>query len=274
MDLLRKITDKDILKCALPVCIVIFFTMLIIYSSLLATEQKKRNELIKQEQLRKDAEMKVYLMGKFDPSTREDFVVVPEKYSLYNNGKMYLRKETLNAYLKMQEAAQREGVQIKISSATRNFEYQREFWNGKWSTNTEIDAIEKNTENFNRFKKILEYVSVPGTSRHHWGTEIDINGANLAYFNSIKGIREYQWLAKNAGTFGFCQTYRNKDIDKRTGYNEERWHWSYTPLSKTFTEEYRRLVTKEDIYGFIGDKYVLEQDLVNQYALSINPECL
>ena len=87
-------------------------------------------------------------------------------------------------------------------------------------------------------------------------------------------MREYQWLVKNAGAFGFCQTYRAKEIDRRTGYNEEKWHWSYLPLAKIFTQEYKRLIKNEDINGFLGDQYALGQDLVNQYALDINPECL
>ncbi|MGH7249837.1 MAG: D-alanyl-D-alanine carboxypeptidase family protein, partial [Minisyncoccia bacterium] len=124
-----------------------------------------------------------------------------------------------------------------------------------------------------KFMKILEYIAAPGTSRHHWGTDIDINGANISYFEN-EGNEEYLWLVQNAGSFGFCQTYRSKNLDGRTGYKEERWHWSYLPLSRGFTEEYKNLITNEDIRGFSGDQYASGEDLINNYVLSINPDCL
>ncbi len=37
-------------------------------------------------------------------------------------------------------------------------------------------------------------------------------------------------LTANAAKFGFCQPYNVKT--DRKGYNEEKWHWSFMPLSK------------------------------------------
>jgi hypothetical protein len=125
-----------------------------------------------------------------------------------------------------------------------------------------------------RFEKILEYSAVPSTSRHHWGTDIDINGVSPTYFDTAEGMKQYEWLKKNAPLFGFCQTYNLKGSLRATGYNEEKWHWSYLPLSVNFTEEYKRLVKDEDIKGFMGDEYVSEENLINNYVLSINPECI
>jgi LAS superfamily LD-carboxypeptidase LdcB len=178
---------------------------------------------------------------------------------------MYLRKETLNAFLQMEEAAEKDGVDLKIASATRNFDYQEDLWNNKW------DAFASSVDGLVRFQNIIKYSAVPGTSRHHWGTDIDINNANPQYFNTKEGEAVYDWMAKNAASYGFCQPYTP---NRPTGYNEEKWHWSYVPLSRGFTNDYIKLITDKDIKGFEGDEYVPSQNLINNYVLGINPECL
>lgn len=264
----------------------IFFIFLPYFtSSFLGIRQEKEKEenyqkFLKEELARKktekELEQRIYLMGKFDPAQKEGFVLVPEQYTLSEN-KMYLRKETYEAYLQMKRAADIDFIDLKIASATRNFDSQRKFWDNQWSGATIVDG--KNLAKsiplgLERFEKILEYSAPPGTSRHHWGTDIDINGANPSYFETESGEKEYEWLTKNAYLFGFCQTYNKKNSDKKTSYNEEKWHWSYLPLSKNFTQEYKNLIKDEDIKGFLGDEYVPALNLINDYVLAINPDCI
>ena len=191
--------------------------------------------------------------------------------------KMYLRKETYDAYLQMQNAADQDEINIQIASATRNFDSQKDLWNGEWNGLTLVDGknlLKSIPDEQERFKKVLEYIAVPGTSRHHWGTDIDINGANLKYFETDAGKKEYNWLQKNASAFGFCQTYNLRGSVRPNGYNQEKWHWSYMPLAKTFMEEYKNLIKDEDISGFDGDVYVAGENLIDNYVLSINPDCI
>ena len=127
--------NKNTLKIILFLIIAVAIFVPIITSSLLDLKQKKASELILEqtkieEQEKKVAEEKNYLMGKFDPAKREDFVAVPTEYNI-GGYKMYLRKETLDAFLKMQNAADLDGVNLKIASATRNFIYQKNIWNTK-----------------------------------------------------------------------------------------------------------------------------------------------
>ena len=273
--------DKNTLKRILPTLAFIFFLIPIVTSSLLDLEQKKTNELIleqklAQEEAEKIAQEKIYLLGKFDPAEREDFAVVPTFYDI-GGYKMYLRQETLDAFLKMAKAANLNGIDLKIASATRNFDYQKDLWNKKWTGVTLIngqDLSKSIPDGLERFQKILEYSAVPGISRHHWGTDIDINGATPEYFETEKGEQVYKWLVKNAPLFGFCEPYTLKDSIRPTGYNEEKWHWTYLPLSKDFTQEYKNLIKDSDINGFDGDEYVANFDLINDYVLDLNPDCL
>jgi LAS superfamily LD-carboxypeptidase LdcB len=259
--------------------------VLILFALLLNFEKKREKEALMErivaeqkmlEEAQKKAEEKIYLMGKFDPSAREDFVSVPEAYNV-GGYKMYLRKEALGAFSKMREAAKKDGISLAIASATRNFDYQKNLWKNKWSGVTLVEGknLSKNLpDGLERFKKILEYSAAPGTSRHHWGSDIDINAATPEYFKTRKGALVYEWLNKNAPLFGFCQPYNAKGPGRPTGYNEEKWHWSYLPLAKNFTQKYKNLIKEADISGFLGDEYALEQDLINDYVLGINSECI
>lgn len=240
-------------------------------------ERKLQAEIQKEkERIEQETQERYYLMGKFDPAQNENFILVPDVYSI-NLYPMYIRKETLAAFLQMEQAAKRDGVELKISSAARNFEVQKMLWDQRWAGLLPVNSKNlaksfPNTEE--RFRKNLEYTALPGTSRHHWGTDIDINGANILYFDTPKGIKEYDWLLAHAREFGFCQPYKTKGVDRITGYNEEKWHWSYLPLSRIFTLEYPTLVTNEDVGGFSGDEFVPREDIVTNYVMSIRPDCI
>lgn len=247
--------------------------------------QKQENEAIAKAELAAkkaaekalaDAKEKIYLMGKFDPTQREDFAPIPAKYNIAGY-KIYLRKEALQAFVDMAENAEKNGIELNATSATRNFDYQKDLWNNKWEGITLVegkDLSKSIPDGQERFQKILKYSAVPGTSRHHWGTDIDINGVDPKYFDTAEGEKVYEWLKENAPLFGFCQTYNEKGAERISGYNEEKWHWSYLPLSKNLTKEYANLIKDSDITGFDGDQYVGSENLIKNYVLSINPDCL
>lgn len=203
---------------------------------------------------------KNYVLGKFDYTKDANFVVVPKELS---SKKIYVRKSVLHAFLKMQLQAKKEKISFKIISGTRNFAHQKRIWSWKWNNK------HKKIPPLKRAKKILEYSAMPTTSRHHWGTDIDINSLNNAYFSKGKGKKEYTWLVKNAHKFGFYQVYTSKEKG-RTGYNEEKWHWSYIPLSSIYLKYYNQHITFNDITGFKGSKYAKKMNIITKYVNGIN----
>ncbi len=231
-------------------------------------------KLIQAQQAKENTDQeKAYLLGKFDPSKKINFIKISSKYKV-NGGNLYLRKEAYNAFSDMRKSALKDKITLNIVSATRNFDTQKTIWNNKWTGVTIVAGknLKKSyPDELERFKKILEYSAVPGTSRHHFGTDIDINSVDPSYFNTTKGKKVYNWLNKNASKFGFCQPYNS---GRKTGYNEEKWHFTYLPISKDLTSEYQKLITDKDISGFFGDKYVPQMNLINNYVLAINPACL
>jgi len=212
-----------------------------------------------------------YLMGKYDPAEHSEFVLIPAKYTTKEN--IYLRKEVFEAYQNMYNAALREGLMLTLVSATRNFDYQRELWESKWNGIT-LDPKYNNLSNLEKVLKILKYSAMPGASRHHWGTDIDICDLNDGYYLSGAGKKIYDWLLNNADKYGFCQTYTKFGEGRTSGYYEEKWHWSYQPMSKVFVQKAKELLSNNMFNGFLGAEEATNISIVENYVLGVNEDCL
>lgn len=216
-----------------------------------------------------------YIMGHFDPAQHPDFVQVDARYA--DREGLYLRRDTYEAFLRMREAAKKEGITLVIRSATRNFDYQKGIWERKWTGAQAIengkDASKAYPDPKARALKILEYSSMPGTSRHHWGTDMDLNAFNNEYFGAGEGLKIYQWLTAHASEYGFCQPYSPKGDERPFGYNEEKWHWSYLPVALPLTALAKEKLKDDMIAGFQGAEVAEEIGVVEKYVLGINGEC-
>lgn len=200
------------------------------------------------------------ITGHFEFREHEDFVRVADSLS---DKEIYLQKPTYNAFLKMADSARRDGIGLIILSGTRNFQYQKAIWDRKWqNSETETDLA--------MAREILLYSSMPMTSRHHWGTDIDLNKLNNRWFEEGEGRKIYDWLKTNANDFGFYQPYTNKSLNNRTGYEEEKWHWSYMPLAGPYLEFYNQQMTNEDITGFNGSELAPQIDMVGNFVNGVS----
>lgn len=203
---------------------------------------------------------KDFLLGKTEYGTHPNFIVIDKKYTDLSPQNACIQKKTYAAFKKMYEAALKDGIELKITSASRNYYIQRIIWEQKW-------VVSNVPAGGARVKEILKYNAIPGTSRHHWGTELDLMSPKLAFWSSEKGKKVYKWLQENAAKFGFYQPYTSHN--NRTGYQEEKWHWSYAPLSRIYTSAYRKTVVLKDLKGFVGDMYINDIDLIENYVFGI-----
>ena len=111
------------------------------------------------------------LLGKFDYKKDSNFSIVSSKYS---SKTIYLRKEVLQKFDQMYDAALKDGIKLVIISGTRSFNHQKYIWDRKWAKNIlKMDSI-------SAVKEIMKYSSMPSTSRHHWGTDIDLNSLKVS----------------------------------------------------------------------------------------------
>lgn len=211
------------------------------------------------------------LTGKFSPEKEQGFDEVDIEYASRKG--IYLNIEAYKAFIKMFYAAQKDGIKLTIISGTRNFNYQKSIWEAKWNGSRLVDG--KNlavtvSDPVERAGIILKYSSMPGTSRHHWGTDIDLNSLDNQYFETSAGKKVYEWLRENASGFGYCQPYTP---GRSSGYAEEKWHWSYIPLAGGYLTEYVKNINYSHISGFSGSNTAEKIDVINNYVIAIDSSC-
>mgnify|MGYP001816559270 FL=1 len=139
-----------------------------------------------------------------------------------------LRPMAHDAFVEMKKAAYSDGIDLKVVSSYRNFSRQEAIWERKYDRYTEEDGMAP----LEAIDKIIEYSTVPGTSRHHWGTDVDIvdgyrkvEGDVLvpSKFESGGPYEDFKkWMDENANTFDFLLVYTNNP--KRKGFKYEPWH--------------------------------------------------
>jgi zinc D-Ala-D-Ala carboxypeptidase len=213
------------------------------------------------------------LLGQFDEKKDDNFISLDSTVLEVNKKGMYLQKEATQQLIKAYHDFRKSypNIPFIVVSATRNYVYQNSIWQRKWNA-----LLPKLSDPQKIAKEILQYSSMPGTSRHHWGTDIDITSVSSEYFQyDPKGIILYKWLQENMPKYGFCQAFNE---GRKGGYQPEEWHWSYKPIASQYIAEYKAILehypnTITQVLDFIGhDKIELEK-LVKEYVLTVNNDC-
>lgn len=201
---------------------------------------------------------------------------------LYGEG-INLRKEAHDAFLEMKKAAQLDGIDIKIVSSFRSFDRQLAIFERKYDRFTEDDGMEP----LAAIDKIIEYSTIPGTSRHHWGTDIDIIDGSKKVEGDVLVPEKFgegapfedfkKWMDENSKKYGYHLVYT--DDPKRRGFKYEPWHYSYAPLSIPMLTAFRKknilqLLEKEDFMGLEHFTNGFVNSYIHNNILDINPELL
>jgi LAS superfamily LD-carboxypeptidase LdcB len=149
-------------------------------------------------------------------------------------------------FLAMREAARHAGFELAPVSSFRDFDRQRAIWNAKYrgerrSLDREGHPVDMSAlAPAERVRTILLWSALPGASRHHWGSDIDVaDGRVVATGYSPKlEIAEYQrggpfaplhdWLDANMRRFGFFRPFTRRG----RGVQPEPWHLSYAPVAR------------------------------------------
>ena len=195
--------------------------------------------------------------GVFDQSSIK-LKSIPKQYTLKPEK---IHPEVYDPLIDMIKAAQKDNIKLSVVSAFRSYQRQKQIWENKWGNRPNDDI--------HHAKNILKWSAFPGTSRHHWGTDVDFNSVETAYWKSKEGEKVHKWLQNNAPKYGFCQTY---DDGRQHGYNSEPWHWSYMPVADRYLAQISNPAVLEVVLnqGVKGSKAVRQSgDLIN-YVTSIN----
>jgi zinc D-Ala-D-Ala carboxypeptidase len=215
-----------------------------------------------------------YLLGHSAPVRDTAFVAVDGRFASREG--MYMLQEAYEAFQEMHHAAAADGVQLIILSAMRTNEYQKRIWENKWHGRQLLHggmAATSIADPVERAREILRFSAMPGTSRHHWGTDIDLNALENSYFESGEGKEIYDWLLAHAADFGFCQPYKAKGPERPHGYEEEKWHWSYMPVAAGYLRAYETQVTYDDLTGFDGWETARQIGVIEHYVTKVSTDC-
>ncbi|MDC8831493.1 M15 family metallopeptidase [Alteromonas gilva] len=154
-----------------------------------------------------------------------------------------------DAFSAMQQAALEMGQDIQIASSYRSFERQLSIWNRKWHGELPLYDHDGNTldtaalSDTDKVYAILIWSALPGGSRHHWGTDLDVyDRASVqacgGRFDMVDS--EYrqggpcyalaQWMAQHLEAFGFYRPF----LTDKGGVATELWHLSHASSAEPF----------------------------------------
>jgi LAS superfamily LD-carboxypeptidase LdcB len=213
-----------------------------------------------------------------------------------------LHPDAAAAFLRMRATAVTHGIDLFPASTFRDFQRQLTIWNDKF--NGRRPLLDANSQPLDRdslddeaaVRTILIWSALPGASRHHWGTEVDVydraalrsaqRPALVTREYGPKGVFEKlsEWLKQHAADFGFFLPY---DID-RGGVQPEPWHLSYAPISSHVVGELtvgvlRQVLADVDLAGAqivkpllrdIHERYVATVAVASAAALAYVPASL
>ncbi len=108
------------------------------------------------------------LLGQVEPAKDTAFLEIPARQS--SRSGLFLRREACEAFVAMHDSAAQSGVVLTALSATRPFGHQASIWNRKWNRPQAMGMAP-----VERARHILRFSSMPGSSRHHWGTDVDLS---------------------------------------------------------------------------------------------------
>lgn len=185
-------------------------------------------------------------------------------------GNHRLQFNATKAFLSMQQAAAKAGFKLQSASAFRDFSRQQLIWNEKFTGKRPVLDKQSNPLDISVLSEgelceaILHWSALPGASRHHWGTEIDVydplrlpEGQSLqlepweyeqgGYFAELN-----QWLSDNMATYDFYRPFTAKNA----GVAYEPWHISYWPLS----HDAEQLLTPQVVQSVLQEEVILGKD--------------
>lgn len=191
--------------------------------------------------------------------------------------------DVVNAIAALKQKAALAGFDLKLASGFRNFDQQLRIWNDKATGKRQVLDENENPINISFIDKnellfsILRWTALPGSSRHHWGTDFDIFDAaaiddNYTLQLTVKETKKngpfekfYRWLDQylKSEPNDFFRPYE----DDLGGVSVEPWHLSYRPMAKVYCEalslslieatiKSSEIALKEEILKNINEIYV------------------
>lgn len=167
----------------------------------------------------------------------------------------YFHKDSYEDFKKFKKYAQENGFDFYVTSSFRSFDDQLRIWNEKCEglrpiydrTGQELVVAQLSPPEI--VNSIINWSALPGTSRHHWGTELDVVDGNSwpkdyhvqlipEEFEENGPFYEFgKWLNKSISDNKSYSYYRPY-LDDLGGVAPEAWHISYSNVASEYHQQY------------------------------------
>ncbi len=159
-----------------------------------------------------------------------------------------LHPDVVVAFRRLQSRASEAGFELRAVSCYRSFERQRAIWNAKARGERDVLGAKgqvlrrKDFDDWGWAQAILRWSALPGASRHHWGTDLDVfDAAAVAPDYAVQLTpaevddggpfqRMHTWL-DTCMAKGLAEDFYRPYAYDAGGIAPERWHLSYAPLA-------------------------------------------
>lgn len=136
-------------------------------------------------------------------------------------------------------------IGMKRNNDFRSFEKQSGIASGALKKETLFKSTSTDDEIKQAILNVMQTISMPGFSRHAWGTEIDLEPPSRKEWEgtgSMVGLIPF--LTTEAAKFGFYHPYSDQRLSATLPhYENEPWHLSYWSLAMALQEEYMKQIT-------------------------------
>lgn len=162
-------------------------------------------------------------IGRFIP---KDLEILDKKYTSKGRENVYVCKRIIPDLIKLIEAANKDGLTLKVASGYRSYYKQIktfDSWVGK--------EIRKNPKLTNQEaqKAANNYSAFPGHSEHQLGTTVDILSSENSYqFAGSEKLKFAKWLEENCSKYNFKISFKKDNPE----YTYEPWHVRWFPPIK------------------------------------------
>jgi LAS superfamily LD-carboxypeptidase LdcB len=192
-----------------------------------------------------------------------------------NDTQALLHPEVTKPWQVLKEAAASQGFELSIASGFRSSERQKIIWNEKLSGLRDVvdecgqvlDITQY--ESMEKIVRVLRWSALPGASRHHWGTDMDIYDKAAVDDNYSLRLVSDEYLGDGpfAPMINWLQEFLNKKNSpgfffpyKRDngGVMPEPWHLSYQPVADVFQRQW----SLENFVAYIKQSDILEKETV------------
>ncbi|MCB9092486.1 MAG: M15 family metallopeptidase [Halobacteriovoraceae bacterium] len=184
----------------------------------------------------------------------------------------------LDDFLDLQDSATKELIDLRIVSSYRNLDYQLKIWSEKAEGKRDLYNRDGKKLKYSQLNEeqilsaILNFTTLPGSSRHHWGTDLDLYD-HTEFKNTDQKLLLINNEYEKGGPCFHLRTFMDNNkifyrpfASDNLPISRELWHYSHRSESLKFQKSYTFEIFKRNIQEIeFPLKELIVRDLARYY---------